>query len=793
MKGCDNMSSTNTNTEMRDSVIKVINESEDLVSALEAVGAMYGIPSTNILADDSLKSIKVVNDSIIAPSNVTNTQSNTKAIVCSIGAVLDYISQRIDDKLNNFQTDAIETSKNSSIRRESNPSKGNVVGRYIDDNGDEIIVYDTGSIDIPDTDEARRKVDELRQTLKIPMYAPDAMRNRSSYFSDEDDITAGIDISTDNTVSSADNIETVDVADSIQESALHLDLISQFNNTRHLGYDLLHSQGFDYIKPVGIIQEGASKKNDNISIAVNDIKHMKFDNTNILKAIKYFNEARAEQPDAKKGEFDIHKFINSEKYQKGLDALCKQFDARITVRFIDVDYHGNDLYTEIYKDIKNNLTISKSKGFQLNGLPISIYVINKALDEDAPDDIELFGQSVVSCLLHEIFHNICGVWRYSACEFNASLHATLAIAGGIRKAKNRRVFLTNFVNTLDEFYGVKMNRITRRILVKQLSILVSVQYDDKAVNAYKKKLTECDMNDMSDEEIDKLIKEYEKIVRRTNRNRSAKKLIPTAIITAVSIIFHFVLPKSLNIFGCGIHQLCAYFGSLAATKLIIDGCMISAINAIKREYESSKEYEEFYCDMFAAMYNLPVTFFIGQFSDRKYTANEIDTERLNKLAKLEKDIYELSFSSYPTMMERNHAATKIAKNLLDSGEEIDPSIKKYLQWIVDNYSTTLDTEIEEIYNQTTFDPKTADDLDAHLQKLITQNEVVLTESDLSWIFDVNDVICESVQRMNDTGDSVPETCPACGSKIGLYLEGEPVWLCSNKKCKKCFGTLPFFK
>ena len=44
---------------------------------------------------------------------------------------------------------------------------------------------------------------------------------------------------------------------------------------------------------------------------------------------------------------------------------------------------------------------------------------------------------------------------------------------------------------------------------------------------------------------------------------------------------------------------------------------------------------------------------------------------------------------------------------------------------------------------------------------------------------------------NDKGEIVPEICPECGSKVGLYIKGEPVYLCSNKKCNKYFGTKPF--
>ena len=46
-------------------------------------------------------------------------------------------------------------------------------------------------------------------------------------------------------------------------------------------------------------------------------------------------------------------------------------------------------------------------------------------------------------------------------------------------------------------------------------------------------------------------------------------------------------------------------------------------------------------------------------------------------------------------------------------------------------------------------------------------------------------------RYNDKGNAVPDFCPKCGSKVNLYIQGEPVYLCSNKKCGKYFGTMPF--
>lgn len=52
---------------------------------------------------------------------------------------------------------------------------------------------------------------------------------------------------------------------------------------------------------------------------------------------------------------------------------------------------------------------------------------------------------------------------------------------------------------------------------------------------------------------------------------------------------------------------------------------------------------------------------------------------------------------------------------------------------------------------------------------------------------------EKKKRVNDKGETVPDVCPKCGSKIGVYLKGEPVFLCSNPKCNEYFGILPFPK
>lgn len=43
--------------------------------------------------------------------------------------------------------------------------------------------------------------------------------------------------------------------------------------------------------------------------------------------------------------------------------------------------------------------------------------------------------------------------------------------------------------------------------------------------------------------------------------------------------------------------------------------------------------------------------------------------------------------------------------------------------------------------------------------------------------------------VNDEGQTVPKKCPECGSNVGVFFEGEPIYRCTNKECKKYFGVV----
>ena len=717
-------------------VEEAIKESADLVTALEAVGAMYGIPASNIISDDAATSIRVVDDTIVAPP-ISNPAGQTKAIIQAVGSVLDYISQRIDDKVNDFQLKNVENGITADkIEYLSGGPKGKCIGIYNDNEGGEIHAYDSGMVDMPNTPAARAKVDELRSTKAIPTFDPSAVSKKAGdeYFNDEDDITNGVNMeATTNTVEGESIVQEFSIADTIQESAYHINMIAKLGDTTHLGYDLLRRHGFDFVKPVdSVIQEAKTpekkevpekKKGGKKKITKDDIKHMKFDNSNIIKAVKCFNDARAEQ-DADAEKIDMKKFVNEPSFKKGVECLNKQFDCNINLRFFSDRSGYENVATQLYRDIKRNLTISKSKGFQLNGQPIAIYVSNRFFENNSKDS-KLFGQHMVGVFLHEIFHNISLIMREESAKMSLSLATALNAAGSTDDVKRKRIIITNYVDSIDAVSDNKLiDSIAKKKMVKQLVALSMVDGSESAVKTIEK--NNKNRSQDADKYIDSLIKKYRKSVAMTKKPGVGTYLTYT-LIAAAGIIGTFMTGATVPVIAAGF-GIAGLIGTMTTS--------LAYMEAISK-YNSKQLYEEYYCDLFAAMYQLPIVWFVGQ-SKEKYVPNDFSSEKLNELAKLEMELHKNVFSSYPTQLERNHASVRAAKTLL-AQKDLDPEIKKYCKWIVDNFSNVHNTNINTIYNKTTFSPEEAENLDKHLSSLISKNNITLTESFIQYFNSDEDV------------------------------------------------------
>lgn len=687
-------------------VEQAIMSSKDTFVALENVGSMYCIPSHNIINDNSLSTIKVVGDTITAPAKPV-TPNNMKAILQAIGSVLDHISQRIDQKLEDKTA-----TENFNRLMPDDPSLGTIIQRDVDDDGHPITVYDSGVINHAKTPGSTKKAAEIRASLSLKY--PEERFASTQYFGDEADISKGTNldaIKQDQDYSDPDK-QTNDIAASIQEESFHMDHIARFGDTRYLGFDLLQEQGFGFIKRTDhpeFIQEefkedhNKPKKRKNSKgkkpITADDIKYLKFDNKKLIQAIKFFNAAYMEQNPAKNKDFKMADFMNSSNYQKGLDAINAQLNCRCIIRFFDGGPQYGDSYSTICTpmalDLKTKLTISKSKGFQLGGMPIEVRIVNKAITQypATTKNPEFFGQTLVAIILHEIFHNISLIWRIEAGEFNVALGTTIGIASSLVSTKDKRILFTNFVETFDRFKGLKLNKFTKQLAIKQLLVMAESERNAKMAKAIEDKIAE---------------------EQKKETNASANKSVSNTIVH-----YKKALKKLKGSYGVGRAIL------LAIPTLGMSFVMWRIMNNEMKNYQSAKKFEEYYCDLFAGMYNIPVVFFIGA---GKYVANEIDNDLLKELYQLDVEIDKYIQAVHPTTLARVSASVTIAKNMLATKTKLSPEIKKYLQWIVDNFSSLDDINIDEIYNTTTFDPKTAHDLDNHIKNLIDKNQITLTEA-----------------------------------------------------------------
>ena len=699
---------------IKQEVEKVIAESDSLIQALESVAAMYNIPASNILVNDQLNSIRVQGDTILAPDK-KNPSANTQAIVCAIGAVLDNIGQRIDAKLDAFQGSQISQNEAKANQREADPSKGEVVGRFFDSEGSEIVAYSTGLVDMSPTRASIEKVRELRASKQIPDIQDQVSNGPTGYFSDEDDIAKGATPCCD------PKVESFNIAEQIGEDPAMIDLYDYFGGSKTLGHDLLQEQGFEYVDAThALIQEGDDDKAEKAPVNSKNLKHMRFDNSHLMKAVDLFNEAfnKVHPEGSEFAHVDTESIMGTSEWKEAVREIESQFKAKLTIKW----FTNRD--TNCFTWIDNSkwrpkLTISKSKGFQLGGMDIGIGIAGKMLDQGvAKKDRKNFGQTIMAVFLHEIFHNIAAMLRFYDYDFITSMSSTLMLAGATNSVKARRIIFSNYAKSITGVGGKKLNLFQRQKLVRQLLYVSTVQDDAKRAAEVRKRLAsgEC-----TPEEVEELVKKMERYVDNSKREMEKNKTTGRKVLSGILIVGGIIASLTFILLPLGLAMIMqGYQYTITPEKF----------QSMLNEYTSHPNKEEYYCDMFAGIYNLPPVFLLGGDAlTYGMKPNELDEDLLKRLSTVEKELYQMLFTTYPTDAERGYAAYKMASKALKEKKALSPECKDYLEWVVKNYSKLEDTGIAENYNQATFNPKECEELDEHIQRIIDKSSSVqVTES-----------------------------------------------------------------
>lgn len=651
--------------ELKLQVEEKIKKSPNIVAALETAIQDYQIPA-QVMCNDKIKTIKVNEDMVIAPSNI-RADSNKDAIIRALAALLDNISGRIDNRLDTIQNKNIELTQ-----------------QFISDDSD------------------------LTDTEPDPVFNADANQGSMSSIPKVED--------TPSTMFGAEAPGDMPTDDNIGESSQMIDLYETFNESSNMGYELFSFLGYN-VKPTNV--DMYSESVASAAVDPTKLKYMRFDNSGIVNAIKFINKAREAQSDIKEDRLlDAQKLRFDPNWNRAIEELERQFDCKIDLSVVDdEDIVG---YTSVNRlePVHEKVTISKKYGFKLNGFRMKIVVSNGLFRFAVSRDPKLFGQHVVSILLHEIFHNICTMLMWDNAAWITAYTATINAAIAADSAKMKRTILTRYINTLEKQSGNKISKIKKKAMITRLMFITSYKPLKNAVKLVKnlKKSTKPDTpKDTSVADAygkDYLIK-AEKAIQNVEDNYKTRPgnvigAILISVATAISFLFKATLPVA---FFIGIPASLISIG-LAA----LPGMMRSAHN----QFMNSKDLEEQFADAFAAMYKLPVTFFfvVGPHDDYKFAFNDFDPKLLDDLTKVMQKLSNLVMDPHPTDFQRSSQAIKACEAILETKINTSSEQAKYLKWLVDNFSNIKQTSVDDAGNDPTFDAKMTADLDEHLDNLI---------------------------------------------------------------------------
>lgn len=294
----------------------------------------------------------------------------------------------------------------------------------------------------------------------------------------------------------------------------------------------------------------------------------------------------------------------------------------------------------------------------------------------------------------------------------------------LKKCNNEQqivICCEEYTNIIHKQLKMKISDNAKRKIVKTLAEYVVANLfkansnNDSGIDHNKDVDTEdYEANDINEKDIKENNKFYLQF-----RNSLSKRSIYSkfrSILVIISGIYAFPLKsKIMNLFI--IANVMSGVGNLLITN---DG---------KNKKNSREEY---YCDLFSGMYGLPVTFrYLFRKNKVSTTANNLTNEQLRQVYDAERLIEK--YDPHPTSTARNYAGYQIAKQFIDK-DDIAPELNDYCQWVIDNFSSTDDIDIEKNHHSRIFNPSECKYINKHLTNIVNNTKkLTVTEYDLPTI------------------------------------------------------------
>ena len=495
----------------------------------------------------------------------------------------------------------------------------------------------------------------------------------------------------------------------------------------------------EYADNLNIFQEGFFKPSGSPELNV-----FKFKNKHIIKAIRHFNEAfktipiseavkdkfKKTKETQERGKLDIkndyvpamaydpdfikaarNHFMNAQgPMEKGFQELQQQFDCKFKIYMSPSQGTGTIIAKLPTTDI-GKLSISKEKGFQLGGLGISINMNVKQILGLIPSKTELFGQSLTAILLHEIYHNIVHMIDTRNTNLHNDIKKTVA---GCANAKDRDSIAPKIKSFFDRFlktFNVDKEKFNEQRAINRMYVLSKIQGNVGGMKKFQDDIKKGTDPTLNEKELDDYITTLQNVSAVLNVTKHSKMVATVCVILMAA--------------------LGAAFGSTAVMVAGIVGIAIMALGMLIKKVMSLLGInvhvrEEYFCDLFAAMYKLPVH--LSSFN-RQIKLNDINSNKVTKIRDIEHEMDKKTKDPHPLTFDREVTSYKVAKQLLDSKQKMKPEIRNYLQYIVD-----LHDGIDKINNpedkrqKKKLDPEAAKDLQKVLDDFVKKTGAPVTES-----------------------------------------------------------------
>lgn len=476
----------------------------------------------------------------------------------------------------------------------------------------------------------------------------------------------------------------------------------------------------------------------------------KFNNKHLLKAVKLFNKAYAEIPieqycpdfdeikkvsergsQAKLNDYDITydqymniaraietEFTKTDSYSnKALDELGKQFDCTYRIILNKSRTSTAPFMMKFPEGSDKKIALSKSKGFQLGKVNLSVYVSVFDLITLSPADRNLFGQWFTSILLHETFHNIVRILDRLNKEVSKDIENTL---DSVAKSKNivaSTARITSLIGRIKKNLKIEDNAFDEKRTEKRFYILSQIKDNKAAVGKFSKDV-KSNSDPVTEEEIEKYIDMLKKNYKSTrSKIFTAIKEFFLGIIAIIGGALGFAFAPGIGAgvsLGAGLGFIfMAFMDKQAESKAILGGM-------------GTKLQEEYFCDLFASMYQLPVHLV----SYNRYIAmSKLDSTKAKQIDMLENKTHSKMSDEHPNTIDREIVSYKMAKQILNSNKHLKKEVKEYLKYIVDLHDGIDNLPINDSKRRAKrLSPEASADLQETLTEFAKKNNVAVTES-----------------------------------------------------------------